>query len=81
MKFKSLVNNHISEYPTWFALAVLILCSSFSSGAAGQDQTIGSVASLNPDLRAKVDKLSNLQKFQQGQEYEWSRRDAFSKGS
>jgi len=62
MKFMGLVESNVGEHTRWFALGVVMMCGCFSSDATAQSQSIGSAASLTPDLRTKIDQLSNLQK-------------------
>ncbi|MEQ1354109.1 MAG: hypothetical protein ABLT11_08825 [Candidatus Acidiferrum sp.] len=62
IKIMGRVKRNVGGHSGRFTLGAMMLCSFFSLGAAAQGQTIGSAASLTPELRAKVDQLSNLQK-------------------
>jgi hypothetical protein len=62
MKIMGWAKRAVSERAGRFALGAVMVCSIFSFDADAQGQSIGSAASLTPELRAKVDQLSNLQK-------------------
>jgi hypothetical protein len=47
---------------TWVALGTLMVCGYLLPGVPARGQSIGSAESLPPELRGKVEQLSNLQK-------------------
>jgi hypothetical protein len=62
MKIMAWVKKNVSEHSGRFALGAVMLCSVFSFDAAGQGQSMGAPTSLTPEIRAKADRLSNIQK-------------------
>jgi hypothetical protein len=62
MELTVLGKSIVGKRAMWFALGAVMLCTCFSSDSAAQGQSVGSAASLTPELRTKADHLSNLQK-------------------
>ena len=62
MELTVLGKNIVGKRARWFVLGAVMSCTCFSSDAAPQGQSVGPAASLTPELRTKIDQLSNLQK-------------------